>query len=89
MPLYRVAFRVSADVAAVLDAQGDLPSFVSRAVTWYARFGEPCLEKLDALLARLEALERALSRPGADSSAGSGDTSGPRFDPEDFLAALG
>lgn len=81
-------FRAPPDVAAALDAQGDLPSFVSRAVTWYARFGAPCLERLDALLAKVEALEETLSRAGADPGGGAEDPGGPGFDPEDFLAAL-
>lgn len=47
---YRIKFRVPSDVAEVLDAQKDRPGYVARAVTWYARFGEPCMQKLDSLL---------------------------------------
>ncbi|WP_131821505.1 hypothetical protein [Desulfofundulus thermosubterraneus] len=67
---YRIKFRVPPDVAEVLDAQDDRAGYVARAVTWYARFGAPCLQKLDALLdlaARGQA-KLGESGPGGESS---------------------
>ncbi|WP_027719489.1 hypothetical protein [Desulfovirgula thermocuniculi] len=69
---YRVKFRVPPDVAEVLDAQGDRAGYVARAVTWYARFGEPCLRKLDQLLEMAAAgvLQSACARKEGEEGEG-------------------
>lgn len=67
-------FRVPPDVAEVLDAQSDRAGYVARAVTWYARFGEPCLRKLDQLLEMATAggLQSARARKEGEEGEGGG-----------------
>jgi hypothetical protein len=79
----RIKFRVPPDVAGVLDVQADRAGYVARAVTWYARFGAPCLQKLDALL---ELAVRGQVKPGV--SGPGGESSGPavRNDIDDAVA---
>ena len=50
MKKYRLRIALKDDVAAVLDGQKDKAAYVERAVEWYARFGEECLEKLDQVI---------------------------------------
>jgi hypothetical protein len=50
---FRVKFKVPSDVAAVLESTADRAAYVARAVEWYTRFGGPCIDKLDEILAFL------------------------------------